>query len=141
MMKKQHFITLALLAFGLLLVSCSKNDDNKPISTTGLYGNWVLDFYVNNGALVVDVACDEKVSYVFLKNSNYTKTTYAGEGSSKCVVAMVINGKWKNMGDNKYELKPNGSDVSETLQISFNDDFTLFTIVHSPTYTEVYTKK
>ena len=140
-MKKQLFIILALLAVGLLLVNCSKKDDVKPIITNDLYGTWELDFYVDNGQLVIDIPCNKKVTYVFLNNSAYTKTTYAGEGSAKCVVAMVVSGTWKNNSDNEYELKPNGSEVTETFQIIFKDNLTKFTIVHTPTYTEVYSKK
>lgn len=140
-MKKQIFIILGLLALSLILVNCSKDDDENPIGTTGLFGAWELDFYIDNGQLVEEILCNRKVTYVFLKNSTYTKTTYAGEGSTKCVVAVVVNGTWKHMGDNEYELKPNGSEVSETFQIVFQDSFTKFTIVHSPTYTEVYSKK
>ncbi len=100
-----------------------------------------MDYYVNNGQLVEEILCNRKVTYVFLKNSAYTKTTYAGEGSMKCVVAVVVNGTWKHMGDNQYELKPNGSEGSDIFQLVFQDNFTKFTIVHSSTYTEVYTKK
>ncbi len=140
-MKKQLFIFITLLAFGLLVVNCSKDDDDKPISTTGLFGTWELDYYVDNGQLVEDILCNSKVTYVFLKNSTYTKTTYAGEGSAKCVVAVVVNGTWKHLGDNEYELKPNGSEDSDIFQLVFRDNFTKFTIVHGPGYTEVYTKK
>ena len=140
-MKKLLFITLSLLAFGLVLVNCSKEDDEKPMTTTGLFGTWTLDHYADNGKLVEEILCSKKITYVFLKNSTYTKTVYAGEGSTRCVVALVVNGTWKDKGENQFELKPNGSDNSDLFQLVFHDNFTKFVIVHSPTYTEVYTKR
>ncbi len=138
---KRFFIIFGLLSVSLFLTNCSQNDDDIPVGTTGLFGTWELDFYIQNGQLVEEIPCDEKVTYVFLKNSNYTKTTYAGDGSTKCVVAVILNGTWKNTGDNEYELTPNGSDVNETLTIVFQDQFTKFTLLRSANYTEVYTKQ
>jgi hypothetical protein len=138
---KRFLIIFSLLAVGLILTNCSQNDDDISVSTTGLFGTWDLDFYIENGQLVEEIPCDEKVTYVFLKNSNYTKTTYAGEGSTNCVVAIILNGTWENTGDNEYELTPNGSDVNENLTIVFQDEFTKFTLLQSDNYTEVYTKR
>ncbi|WP_372775294.1 hypothetical protein [Mangrovibacterium sp.] len=138
---KRLLLTLSLIAVSLLIINCSKSDDDEPTGTAGLYGTWDLDYYIDNGQLVEEIPCDEKVTYVFLKNSNYTKTTYAGEGTSKCVVAMIINGTWSNTTESEYELTPNGSDTNENLTIVFQDEFTKFTVLHSASYTEVYSKR
>lgn len=133
-----------LLILAVSLTSCSREDDapSEPTqSTTGLIGTWDLDFYVEGGTLVEEIVCSEQVTYVFSKDSRYTKTTYAGEGATSCKLAVIVNGTWANLSDNQYALTPNGSETEENLNITFQDSFTKFTIVYSGTYTEVYSKQ
>ncbi len=139
---KNIFLLVSILAISITVVNCSKDDDKTPvIDTSSLYGVWNLDYFIENGQLVEDISCNKKVTYVFLSDGKYSKTTYAGEGSTNCATAVVIYGVWEGLGDNLYQLSPNGSSVSENLNISFQDNFTKFTIVYSSSYTEVYTKQ
>ena len=138
---KKIFLFLTLLATSLLLINCSKDDENVTPLATNLFGTWNLDYYVTNGQLVEDIICKEQVTYSFSSNETYTKTTFAGDGSSNCVVAVIINGTWENLSDNEYQLVPNGSNVNEFLNITFQDNFTKFSIVYNSSYTEVYSKR
>jgi hypothetical protein len=133
---------LILLAFPVLLfTSCSGNDDSAPpIETTSLYGTWDLDYYIQNGDLIENITCSDQITYVFTNTKTYTKTTFAGEGSVNCAVAVIVNGKWENLGNNQFKLTPNGSNTDQNLTITFLDSFKKFSIKYSSNYTEVYAK-
>lgn len=136
-------IFLILLVFPVLFfTSCSGDDDSAPpIETTNLYGTWELDYFVRNGSVTEDIACNNLVTYVFTNARTYTKTTFAGEGFSNCVVAVIVNGTWENLGENQFKLTPNGSSAAQTLNIIFQDLNKKFSIVFNSSYTEVYTKR
>ncbi len=139
-MKKTLLILLALPV--LLFTSCSGSDDSAPpIETTSLYGTWDMDYYVQNGDVIENIDCSSQISFTFTNTKSYTKTTYAGEGTTNCAVAVIVNGKWENLGENKFKLSPNGSSADQDLTINFLDDYTKFSIKYSNNYTEVYAKK
>ncbi len=134
---------LILLVFPVLFfTSCSGSDDSAPpIETTSLYGTWDLDYYIQNGDLIENVTCSEQVTYAFTNAKTYTKTTFAGEGSVNCAVAVIVNGKWENLGNNQFKLTPNGSNTDQNITLTFLDSFKKFSIKFSNNYTEVYAKR
>lgn len=138
-MKKSLLILLAL-SF-LIFTSCSGNDDSAPpFETTSLYGTWNLDYIFQNGDLIENIECSMKIMYVFTNTKTYTKTTFAGEGSTNCAVAVTVNGKWENLGENQFKLTPNGSNTDQNLTITFLDNFKKFSVKYSSNFTEVYAK-
>lgn len=139
-MKKIFFI-LSVVACSLTIVNCSREDDDKTGSgENNLYGTWSLDYYINDGQLVEEIVCSEQVMYVFSSNGTYSKTTFSGEGSSNCQIAVIVKGTWEGLGDNNYQLTPNGSESNDPLNITFQDNFTKFVIARSDSFTEVFTK-
>ena len=142
-MKKIILLTASIL---FLTFGCSKDDDgptgsSTPAPSIDLIGTWNLDYYIDNGALTEEIMCSEQVQYVFSNNLTYTQTTFAGTGTSNCLTAVVINGIWSNTGGNDYQLTQNGGSNPQTLNISFQDNFTKFILVVSPTRTEVFAKR
>ncbi|MGB5436969.1 MAG: hypothetical protein WBM98_13835 [Maribacter sp.] len=139
---KKIFYTISLLALIILMPNCSRDDDgpSTPSGTNNLYGTWNLDYYINNSQLVEEIVCNEQVTYVFSSNGSYSKTTFAGEGSTNCDVAVILKGKWENLGDNIFQLTPNGSTGNENLDITFQDNFTKFTITYGNGLVEVFSK-
>ena len=138
---KKIFSILIVLGIGIALINCSKDEDDPIIpNSSKFYGTWILDYYVSDGQLVEDIMCNEQIRYSFSANETYTKTTFSGDGSSNCVVAVIVNGTWENLGENKYRLIPNGSTTDEVLDIVYKDNFTKFIINYSIDYTEVYVK-
>lgn len=139
---KKVFFTISLLAGLLLVTNCSRDDDgdSKPTGTNNLFGTWNLDYYINSGQLVEEIVCGEQVTYVFSSNGSYSKTTFAGEGIANCQVAVIVKGTWENLGDKQFQLTPNGSTTNEQLNISFQDNFTKFTITYNSAYLEVFSK-
>ncbi|PIE49625.1 MAG: hypothetical protein CSA39_01645 [Flavobacteriales bacterium] len=138
-MKK--IIVLSICLF-IALTSCSREDDEvreTPLSKS-LIGTWNLDYYVQNGVLTEEIICDELVEYVFLNNGTYTQTTFSGDGTTDCLTAVQINGMWQDLGNNNYELTPNGGG-SSALNITFQDDFTKFVTQVNTNRTEVYAKR
>lgn len=133
---------ILMIAFiGVVGLNCSRDDDNSgPQGTNNLFGTWNLDYYVNNGQLVEEIVCNEQITYIFSSNGTYSKTTFAGEGATNCEVALIVKGKWENLGDNQFQLTPNGSNANEQLNITFQDNFTKFTITRSNTFFEVFSK-
>jgi hypothetical protein len=142
-MKIKFIAIIVLLA--VLYISCSREDDasttNSTQTTKDLFGTWDLDYYIENGTLVEEILCSQQITYVFSKDGRYTKTTYAGEGSSNCTLAVIVNGTWSTISENQYALVPNGSGVEENLNITSQDNFSKFSVVYSGSYTEVYTKQ
>lgn len=136
------YLTLCLLATVVVFTNCSRDDDapSEPVGTNKLLGTWELDYYVNNGQLVEEIVCSEQVTYVFSSNGSYSKTTFAGEGSTNCEVAVILKGTWENLGDNLFQLTPNGSSTNQQLNLTFQDSYTKFTITYSGTFSEVYSK-
>lgn len=138
-MKKSLLILLALPV--LLFSSCSGDDDSAPpIETTNLYGTWDLDYFVQNGNVTENIVCSNQITYEFTNTRTYTKTTFAGEGSANCDIAVIVKGTWENLGENQFKLTPNGSSINQTLNITFQDLNKKFTIIYSSNYTEVYAK-
>lgn len=138
-MKKSLLILLALPV--LFFISCSGDDDSAPpIETTSLLGTWDLDYFIQNGELVENVTCSDQINYTFANTKTYKKTTFAGEGSTRCIVAVVVNGTWENLGENQFKLTPNGSSNNQTITLTFLDNFKKFRITYNSNYTEVYTK-
>jgi hypothetical protein len=140
---KRSLLLLFVMICGLTLVSCSGDDSPAapPIETTKIVGTWELDYYVENGILEEDVACDDKITYSFTNTKTYTKTTFAEDDNSTCVTAVVVNGKWEYMDGNQFKLTPNGSSSNESLNVSFLDNYTKFQVKISSTYTEIYVKQ
>ena len=141
-MKKLILITSVFCVL-LLTTNCSKDDDTAtptPISSIDLIGTWDLDYYVDSGALTEEIMCSEQVKYVFSKNNIYTKTTFSGEGTTNCDLAVTINGKWEDLGSFTYQLTPNGGTAEPILDIIFQDNFTKFISEVSATRTEVFSK-
>lgn len=139
---KNIYLALSLMVSMVLFTNCSRNDDSpsKPAGTNNLFGTWNLDYYINNGQLVEEIVCSEQVMYVFSSNGSYSKTTFAGEGSTACEIAVILKGTWENLGANQFQLTPNGSTTNEKLNITFQDSFTKFTITYSSTFLEVFSK-
>ena len=140
-MKK--LITIAsLILITILAVSCSKDDDGAVSSGTGnLIGTWKLDYFVSNGNITEEIICDEQVQYIFSSDASYTKTTFAGSGSTSCLKGDVTNGTWSNTSGNNFELKPNRGGASANLSITFQDNFTKFVSTVSSSRTEVFVKE
>ena len=137
---KKSLLILLVLTF-TLLTACSGSDDAAPpIETTSLYGTWNLDYYIQNGNSVENIECSNQITYVFTNTKTYTKTTYAGEGATNCAVAVIVNGKWENLGDGQIRLTPNGSTVDQNLALIFTDNFKKFSLSYSNNYKEVYAK-
>ncbi|CAM4248799.1 hypothetical protein [Gillisia hiemivivida] len=134
---------LILLAFPVLFfTSCSGDDDSAPpIETTSLFGTWDLDYYIQNNDVIENISCNDQITYNFTNTKTYTKTTFAGEGSTRCVVAVIVNGTWENLGDNQFRLTPNGSSSNQNLTITFLDSFRKFSIKYNTNFTEVYAKR
>ena len=141
-MKKIILLT-GIIGLLVLSFSCSKDDDAPvvtPTLSTDLIGTWVLDYYIDGGNLTEEIICSEQIKYVFSKDGKYTKTTFAGDGTTDCSLAVVINGTWKDLGSNSYELTPNGGTAGPALNINFKDNFKKFISVVSATRTEVFSK-
>ena len=141
-MKKIFLLSASIL---VLVFGCSKDDDG-PTGTitppsTDLIGTWNLDYYIENGTLTEEIICDELVEYVFSSNGSYTQTTFAGSETTDCVTAVQINGTWEDLGDNDYQLTPNGGSTGSALSITFQDSFTKFVYTVSATRTEVFVKQ
>ncbi len=140
-MKKTLLILLISLPI-LLFTSCSGDDDSTPpVETTSLFGTWDIDYYIQNNDVVEDISCNDQITYTFTNTKTYTKTTFAGEGSANCVVAVIVNGTWENLGDNQFRLTPNGGSSNQNLTINFLDSFRKFSIKYNTNYTEVYAKR
>jgi hypothetical protein len=139
----RKLITIAsLILITIFAVSCSKDDDGAVSAGTGnLIGTWKLDFFISNGNLTEEIICDEQVQYVFLSDASYTKTIFAGTGSTNCLKGNVINGTWSNTSGNNFELKPNIGGSSANLSITFQDNFTKFVSTVSSSRTEVFVKE
>lgn len=138
-MKKSLLLLLILPA--LFFSSCSGSDDSgPPIETTSLYGTWDMDYFIQNGDVIENIDCNNQITYKFTNTKSYTKTTYAGEGTTNCVVAVIVNGSWENLGENRFKLSPNGSSADQNITIKFLDDYSKFSIKYSDNYTEVFAK-
>ncbi|TVZ27680.1 hypothetical protein JM83_2737 [Gillisia sp. Hel_I_86] len=87
------------------------------------------------------VTNSNQIRYTFTNTKTYTKTTFAGEGSTNCSVAVIVNGTWENLGDNQFKLTPNGSNSGDNLTLTFLDSFKKFSIKYSSNYTEVFAKR
>ena len=147
-MKNLARLFLLVTLAGLLVVtySCTKNDDSStppaiPLEQTSLVGTWNLDYYLENGSLVEEPLCNRQLKYKFLANNTYTLTTFAGEEINSCVEAIIINGTWEYLGDNQFSLLINGDTTADEVTITYQDNFTSFTIVRSSTLTEVYERQ
>lgn len=138
-MKKTNLL-LSIICITLLTFSCSKDDDRVPVASN-IIGTWNLDYYIDSGTLHEEIICDELVQYIFLSNGNYSETTFAGDTTSDCVTAVVINGTWENTSGTNYDLTPNAGNSGSTLSITFQDDFRKFTSNVSATRTEVFAKQ
>ncbi len=142
-MKKSLLLLLILPA--LFFSSCSGSDDSgPPIETTSLYGTWDMDYFIQNGDVIEEIECKKQITYKFNNTKTYSKTTYSGEGfagaGSSCVVAVIVNGTWENLGENRFKLSPNGSSADQNITIKFLDDYSKFSIKYSDNYTEVFAK-
>tara|TARA_R100000935_G_C2794976_1_gene147747 strand:+ start:91 stop:516 length:426 start_codon:yes stop_codon:yes gene_type:complete len=136
---------IVLLLIGLTsfsFTSCSSdNDSEPPVESISLYGTWDLDYYIQNGDLIENVTCSNQITYVFSNARTYTKTTFAGEGSVNCSVAVIVNGTWEYLGNNQFRVTPNGSSADQNLTITFLDNFKKFSIRYSSTDTKVFAKR
>ena len=147
-MKKLISIT-SLILITIFSIGCSRDDDGVTGSSTtptgsepsSLIGTWNLDYYIDGSVLTEEIICDEKVEYIFTTSGNYTQTTFAGTGTTNCLTAVTTNGTWVNISGNDYELTPNGSTNTATLDITFQDDFTKFVSIVSTSRTEVFSKQ
>ena len=138
---KKIISILTIVLFSIVATNCSKDDSNPIIiDSSKLYGTWVLDYYVADGILVEDIDCADKISYSFISDGTYTKTTYAGNDSNNCELAVIVNGTWENLGDDQIELIPNGSTANDVLNISFKDNYSKFTLEYGNRI-DVYTKR
>lgn len=139
-MKKTLLFLLALPV--LFFTSCSSDDDSTPpIETTSLYGTWNLDYYIQNNDIIENITCNDQITYTFTNTKTYTKTTFAGDTSVNCAVAVIVNGTWENLGENQFRLTPNGSSNNQTLTITFLDNFRKFSVKYNTNFTEVYAKR
>lgn len=137
---KKILILALIVGLSLSFESCSKDDSEPKPDASVIFGRWNLDYYVKDGALVEDIVCNEQKTYSFVSNKTYTKTSYAGDGTTNCVVAVIINGTFEIIDTNEYRLIPNGNDTDEILYITFLDNNTKFKIEYDNSYTEVYSK-
>ena len=141
---KKIILLISIISVLTTSTSCSKDDDTPnaaPITSTDLIGTWNLDYYIAGNTLTEEITCSEQVKYIFSKDDKYTKTTFSGIGTSNCDIAVIINGTWKELSANSFELTPNGGTAGPTLNITFHDNFTKFISVVSASRTEVFTKK
>ncbi len=137
---KKILILALIVGLSLSFVGCSKDDSEPKPDASVIFGRWNLDYYVKDGELVEDIICNEQKTYSFVSNKTYTKTSYAGDGTANCVVAVIINGTFEIIDTNEYRLIPNGNDTDEILYITFLDNDTKFKIAYDNSYTEVYSK-
>tara|TARA_R100001369_G_scaffold92896_1_gene141098 strand:+ start:122875 stop:123300 length:426 start_codon:yes stop_codon:yes gene_type:complete len=139
---KKIIVLLLISLTSILFTACSSNNDSDPpIESTSLYGTWDLDYYIQNGDLIENVTCSNQITYVFSNARTYTKTTFAGEGSVNCSVAVIVNGTWEYLGNNQFRVTPNGSSADQNLTITFLDNFKKFSIRYSSTDTKVFAKR
>lgn len=136
--------------FGLITVitfnSCTQNDDGAINNTTpneqkSIVGLWFLDYYIENNILIEEVECNRQLAYKFLSNNTYTLTSFAGDDLDNCQPAVIINGTWEFVDDTTFSLLVNGAVNAEEIEITFQDNFTKYTILRSANLTEVYSRQ
>ena len=144
----KNLLRIAIIAIftALLAFACTKNDDssgpnNPPMEETSIVGIWIMDYYLENGSITEDIQCNRQLKYKFSANNTYTFTSYAGEDLNNCVEAIIVNGTWDYLGENQFTLLINGDTTAEEVTITYQDNFTSFTIVRSSNLTEVYERQ
>lgn len=130
----------------ITLNSCTQDDDgavnnSTPIEQESIVGLWSLDYYIENNILTEEVECSRQLEYKFLANSTYTLTSFAGDDLNNCQPAVIINGTWDFLGDTTFSLLVNGDVNAEEIELTYQDNFTKFTIVRSMNLTEVYSRQ
>ena len=140
-MKNRIINTFTMLFIAITFMACTQDDDTPPVEQTSIVGTWFLDFYVENNILTVEIECNRQIEFKFLGNNTYTLTTFAGDDLNNCQPAVTFNGTWEFLGDSTFSLLVNGDENADEIVLTFQDNFTKFTIVRSANLTEVYSRQ
>ncbi|NBC58393.1 MAG: hypothetical protein GVY05_08950 [Bacteroidetes bacterium] len=140
-MKNRIANYLTILFVALSLLSCTQDDDTPPIEQTSIVGTWFLDFYIENSILTEEIECSRQLEFTFLANNTYTLTSFAGDNLNNCQTSIIINGTWEFIDNTTLSLLVNGDEDAEEIELTFQDNFSKFTIVRSANLTEVYSRQ
>lgn len=124
---------LATLAFGILFLSCSSNEDspNTNPSNDLIIGKWKLTkevFYLTAGSSVERTAdaCENQSNFQYHSNNTYSTTSYSDNGTGCELDADTYEyANWQNLGDHNYKFVSKISGQSEettTVPTVFEDN-------------------
>lgn len=122
-------LVLLFGVFGLLLSSCSNDDDNSS-SQDLLIGSWKLHKIYENDVEVALDPCEKEGTIVVSANGAYSATTFEENLNGGCEPTDVENGTWENVGNGNYTLTFEG--FSSTEQLFFEDN--TFYFLYSDTF-------
>ena len=157
-MKNTVIASIQLMFLGLLMAGCTSTDGSGcPEALTGeltsmeneFVGNWVLTDMVSEEAVDITTDgvdnpstdifsqlpdCQKDVEYVFRNDRTYTvRQEYNAEN---CTNKLSFDGTWKYI-NGKLELVNPTICLSQTLNITVNNDTTVFALVDLVTFNDV----
>ncbi|MCK7589315.1 lipocalin family protein [Subsaxibacter sp. CAU 1640] len=129
---KRLFLLFAL--FGLLLTSCSNDDDS---SQDRIVGTWTYHKAFENGVEIVLSDCEKQETYIFRSDNTVDYKYYEEDMSSNCLLEEDISGTWSVADGNIYTLDFGFGSASQAL--TFEDDTFFYDDTFEDfTYRDVY---
>lgn len=119
---------LYLCIASALLISCNSSDNNSPavdpIIGDLIIGEWQLQSEQENGKDIT-TKCEMKSTFTFLENGTFiTVYRYAKEGAC---LSDSRAGTWENLGNSVYKIQQNSNKGTNTLDLVFSENKTVFT--------------
>lgn len=114
-----------LLITSLFLISCGSNNDNVNLSTDKIVGNWNLfSQKIDDTETITD--CTKQTTFNF-ESDRILRQTFYSFFNNNCSAGSQIISSWVFSGDSKYRIT-NSSGASQTLEFSFSENDTKFSI-------------
>ena len=121
---------LYLSVVSSILISCSSNNDGVNLSTDKIVGNWNL-FSQKTNSIETITDCKKQTTFNFEPDRILRQTFYSFINTD-CKENSQIISSWAFSGDSKYRIT-NSSGVSQTLEFSFSENDTKFSISETDT--------
>lgn len=110
-----------------LLISCNSSDNNSPavdpIIGDLIIGEWQLQSEQENGKDIT-TECAMKSTFTFLENGTFIMLFKEGIGD--CISSGDF-GTWENLGNSVYKIQQNSNKGTNTLDLVFSENKTVFT--------------
>ena len=110
---KKKLLKINLVTILLLVISCTKNDDNAS-NVDAIIGKWEYVTQFENGIQFTKNDCQPS-TIEFTSNGNRNDKYYDQNPTNECVLVDNVNLTWTKINNNTYQFNQNGGVYTENV--------------------------